>query len=94
MVDDPVEDLTLTAGNDAVPEIQVENRAESQRLQLALTELPEEQRAVLQLAYFNGMSQPEMAAYLGQPLGTVKTRVRLGLQKLRRVLESEESRNS
>ncbi len=93
MVDDAVEDLTLTAGNEAVPEIQVENRAESQRLQLALTELPEEQRAVLQLAYFNGMSQPEMAAYLGQPLGTVKTRVRLGLQKLRRVLESEESRN-
>lgn len=93
MVDDSVEDLMLTAGNDTVPELQVENRAEQLQLQLALAELPEEQRAVLQLAYFNGMSQPEMAAYLGQPLGTIKTRVRLGLQKLRRVLESEESRN-
>lgn len=93
MVDDSVEDLMLTAGNDTVPELQVENRAEQLQLQLALAELPDEQQAVLQLAYFNGMSQPEMAAYLGQPLGTIKTRVRLGLQKLRRVLESEESRN-
>ncbi len=93
MVNEPLEDLMLSAGNEAVPEIQVENRAEQQRLQQALTELPEEQRAVLVLAYFKGLSQPEMATYLGQPLGTVKTRVRLGLQKLRRVLESEESRN-
>ncbi len=93
MVNEPLEDLILSAGNEAVPEVQVENRAEQQRLQQALTELPEEQRAVLVLAYFKGLSQPEMATYLGQPLGTVKTRVRLGLQKLRRVLESEESRN-
>lgn len=93
MLEDAVEDLPLSAGNEAMPEVQIENRVEQQKMKQALTELPEDQRVVLLLAYFNGMSQPEMAAYLKQPLGTIKTRVRLGLQKLRRVLESEESRN-
>lgn len=91
---DPVEDLTLSSGKENTPEAQVENHAEAQQLQLALAELPDDQRTVLQLAYFNGMSQPEMAAYLGQPLGTVKTRVRLGLQKLRKVLSGDESPSS
>ena len=49
----------------------------------ALAALPPEQREVIVLAYFEGYSQSEIAAKLGQPLGTVKTRVRLGMQKLR-----------
>lgn len=49
----------------------------------AMDELPREQRRVLQLAYFGGMTQAEIAHYTGDPLGTVKTRVRLGMQKLR-----------
>ena len=49
----------------------------------ALAGLPPEQREVIVLAYFEGYSQSEIAAKLGQPLGTVKTRVRLGMQKLR-----------
>ena len=49
----------------------------------ALAVLPSEQRQVIVLAYFEGYSQSEIAAKLGQPLGTVKTRVRLGMQKLR-----------
>ena len=45
-----------------------------------------EQREVLELGYFSGMSQTEIAEATGQPLGTVKTRMRLALQKLREPL--------
>ena len=50
----------------------------------ALAGLPAEQRVPLQLAYFRGMTQVEIATLLGQPLGTIKTRMRLGMQQLRR----------
>lgn len=52
----------------------------------ALATLPAEQRLVVELAYFGGYTQQEIAAGLSQPLGTVKTRMRLGLQKLRNFL--------
>jgi RNA polymerase sigma-70 factor (ECF subfamily) len=52
----------------------------------ALAQLPEEQRRALVLAYLNGMSQSEIAAKTGQPLGTVKTRTRAGLMKLNELL--------
>jgi RNA polymerase sigma-70 factor (ECF subfamily) len=55
-------------------------------IQRALATLPPEQKLVIQLAYFGGYTQQEIAKGLGQPLGTVKTRIRLGLQKLRMVL--------
>jgi RNA polymerase sigma-70 factor, ECF subfamily len=52
----------------------------------ALSELPEEQREVLELGYFRGLTQTEIAEATGQPLGTVKTRMRLAMQKLREPL--------
>lgn len=90
MLEDSLEDLALSGGREELPETQVEAKTDKQQVHLALADLPEEQRAVLFLAYFQGLSQPEMAAALNQPLGTVKTRVRLGLQKLRRMLEDGE----
>jgi RNA polymerase sigma-70 factor (ECF subfamily) len=52
----------------------------------ALSQLPEEQKRPLVLAYFDGLTQSEIAANLGAPLGTVKTRMRAGMMKLRQVL--------
>jgi RNA polymerase sigma-70 factor, ECF subfamily len=53
----------------------------------ALSGLPAEQREALELGYFGGLSQTEIAERTGQPLGTVKTRMRLALQKLRSQLQ-------
>lgn len=49
----------------------------------ALAELPEPQRIALELAYFEGLSQSEIATRLAQPLGTIKTRMQLGMKKMR-----------
>jgi RNA polymerase sigma-70 factor (ECF subfamily) len=61
----------------------------------ALADLPSEQREALELGYFGGLSQSEIAERTGQPLGTVKTRMRLAMQKLRgqlQILRSEGAR--
>lgn len=60
------------------------------RIVSAIRTLPSAQQTVIELAYFRGMSQREIAAELDQPLGTVKTRMRLGVRKLRDYLTTDE----
>ncbi len=72
----------LNTPQDGVEE-QVELRIESRRVARALDTLPDPQREALTLAYFGGYSQSEIAALTGSPLGTIKTRMRDGLSRLR-----------
>jgi RNA polymerase sigma-70 factor (ECF subfamily) len=57
----------------------------------ALAQLPDEQKRPLMLAYFDGLTQSEIAARLGAPLGTVKTRMRTGMMKLRELLAGKDA---
>ncbi len=57
----------------------------------ALASLPGEQRQPIELAYFEGLTHVEIAEALGLPLGTVKSRLRLGLEKMRSALRHEGS---
>ena len=66
-----------------------EEMLQRERIRLALSLLPADQRQVLFLAYFEGYTQSQIAETLRQPLGTVKTRMRLALQKLRDYLQGE-----
>jgi len=75
------------------PDKNVRRQAHSNRMaqqaRKALKTLPNEQRQVIELAYFSGMTQQEIAKATGQPPGTIHTRARLGMQKLREALEKE-----
>ncbi len=73
-------------GAPASPDAAAEQDEQRRLIAAAVAQLPPEQRETVELAYFRGMSQSEIAAKLGQPLGTVKTRARLALQKLRESL--------
>lgn len=72
--------------DDASPEERSSARQREEIVQTALAQLSAEQRDALLLGYFGGYSQSEIAARLNLPLGTVKTRMRLGLMKLRDLL--------
>lgn len=67
-------------------EAEIERRDDARQVRAALTTLPEEQRRVIELAYFGGFSHTQIAEMLGLPAGTVKGRMRLGLTKMRLAL--------
>ena len=78
----PLDDAPEPASAEDV-EAGVEGRRWEAICRAAVAELPAEQREALELAYFGGLTQQEIAAKTATPLGTIKTRVRLGLMKLR-----------
>ncbi len=67
-------------------DVEAARREEASHVRTALTELPDEQCRVIELAYFGGFSHSQIAEMLSMPIGTVKGRMRLGLDKLRRGL--------
>ena len=69
-------------------DVEVARRDEAQEIRGALRTLPAEQSRVIELAYFGGFTHTEIAAILDAPIGTVKGRMRLGLEKLRAQLGS------
>ena len=88
-LDDPATGSFLTTEPDPDPQPpeQVWTREQQTAVRSALAKIPQNQRQVLELAYFMGLSHSQIATKLGQPLGTVKTRIRLGMQSLRQLLE-------
>lgn len=82
------------AGGEAlvVPDIwpEVERSVDRDEVRRAIDRLPDLQRRAIELAYFEGLTQAEIAERTGAPLGTVKSRVRLGLRQLRSLLEGRE----
>src|SRR5215217_3180609 len=65
-------------------------RLERERVQNALKQLPDPQREALELAYYGGFTQSELAERLGQPVGTIKSRMFSGLSRLRDLLDEDE----
>jgi RNA polymerase sigma-70 factor (ECF subfamily) len=83
---EPLDNIGEVTATTATPE-EVTLTSERRRLvRSALDKLSAEQREVIELAYYSGLSHTEIALRLGQPLGTVKTRTRLGMMKLRDML--------
>ena len=83
LADSAAQEVTGEASDAVADTLHAEQREIVAR---ALATLPEDQRRTLKLAYFEGLTQSEIATQLGTPLGTVKTRMRTGMMKLRELL--------
>lgn len=88
---DSLDAIELFASDEETPEQEVEGQERRRYVQQALAVLTAEQRQAVALAYFYGLSQSEIAEKLQVPLGTVKTRIRLGMIKLREALAPYQS---
>jgi RNA polymerase sigma-70 factor (ECF subfamily) len=79
--------LAEPAANEATPEQSSVLRERRRRVLAVMRELPPDQRQAVELAFFAGLTHAELAARLGEPLGTIKSRIRMGLARLRGLLE-------
>lgn len=85
------DDVTFKAElSERDPQESVELSLSRERVHAALARLPADQKQALSLAYFGGYTQSQIAEMLKQPLGTIKTRLRLAMQKLREFLADEQ----
>jgi RNA polymerase sigma-70 factor, ECF subfamily len=85
---DPILDETPDPDTDVAE--QAQSILTNRQVRKALASLPDVQRQVIELAYFYGMTRQEIAEATGEALGTIHTRARLALQKLRGELERDE----
>ncbi len=91
--DGEAEDVLPSTDDRDDPAIATVLADERRAVHKALEVLPQEQKLAISLAYFGGLTQQEIAERLGQPLGTVKTRIRLGMRKMRVTLEEHRGSN-
>jgi RNA polymerase sigma-70 factor (ECF subfamily) len=82
---DSVEDVVLASSTDLAAE--AERNTLMEKVRIYMHQLPPEQRKSVEMAYFDGMSHSEIAEKTGDPLGTVKTRIRLALITLRKAMQ-------
>ena len=83
---DSVEEVILTSNTNLASE--VERNAMMEKVRVALNGLPSEQQISVELAFFEGLSHSEIAAQTGDPLGTVKTRIRSALISVRKAIQA------
>jgi RNA polymerase sigma-70 factor (ECF subfamily) len=84
--DDPVDDVVLTSKTNLASE--VEQRRMMEKVRQVLSGLPYEQQKSVEMAFFDGLTHAEIAAQTGDPLGTVKTRIRTALMSLRKAIQA------
>lgn len=84
---DPADFGLDIADEQPLADMRMDGQAREETLRRALDDLPDEQRALVRLAFFDALSHSEIAERTGLPLGTVKSRIRLAFSKLRRALE-------
>lgn len=92
------EDIEAFPANAVASSVNLEDDSERnllmEKLRTAMASLPSEQREAVELTYFEGMTQSEIAARTGSPLGTVKSRVRAGMQSLKLIFDDGTTRQS
>jgi RNA polymerase sigma-70 factor (ECF subfamily) len=81
-----IEDVILSVAPDLVAE--ADRTRAAQKVRGVLVTMPALQRSVLEMAYFEGLSHSEIATKTGEPLGTIKTRIRAGLTALRKAFQT------